>query len=328
MGGIEKIVGIFLLCGIVAQGANLQDSVQDSTRKLAQDSIKNLTKKRADSTQRTQTTKKPIQESQNIKKSSTQEQNMALQENDLTDGSTEYGALQDLAQKRSEQERRKSLKPLDYSNLFSKPPIEWGKIASEKSGFFVGVGGALTPTIRAEDGAEQVYRADYPLGYGYDLKLGFMYFSNPYVGFRLYGQYANAKSSEPYTSARSTLSREYQVSMYSVGLSVILDTTLGSRYEHAISVAIDVSYSPKIDFQSRWSDEFGNSGVNAFKTGNKIVLGLGLGYVYRSKHRLEVMFKRFTDIKEGVDSFVAIGNNAPIVFNQLLGVSIGYSYVF
>ncbi len=328
MGGIGKIVGVFLLCGIVAQGANFQDSVQDSTRKLAQYSIKNLNKKRADSTHRTQTKKKPTQESQNIKQSSTQEQNMALQENDLTDESAEYGALQDLAQKRSEQERRKSLKPLDYSNLFSKPPIEWGKIASEKSGFFVGVGGALTPTIRAEDGAKQVYRADYPLGYGYDLKLGLMYFSNPYVGFRLYGQYANAKSSEPYTSARSTLSREYQVSMYSVGLSVILDTTLGSRYEHAISVAIDVSYSPKIDFQSRWSDEFGNSGVNAFKTGNKIVLGLGLGYVYRSKHRLEVMFKRFTDIKESVDSFMAIGNNAPIVFNQLLGVSIGYSYVF
>lgn len=316
MCGFKKIVSVFLLCGIVAQGANLQDSAQE----------------RVDSSKRTQATtqaKNRAQTSQIAKKSNTQKQSATLQENDLIDNDAEQGALQDLAQKRSsEEERRKSLKPLDYSNLFSKPPIEWGKIASEKSGLFVGVGGALIPTIRAENTAAQAYRADYPFGYGYDLKLGFMYFSNPYVGFRLYGQYANAKSFEPYTSARSTLSREYRVSMYSVGLSVILDTTLGSRYEHAISVAIDVSYSPKIDFQSRWCDEFGNRGVNAFSAGNKIVLGLGLGYVYRSKHRLEVMFKRFTDIRESADSFVAIRNTAPVVFNQLLGVSVGYSYVF
>lgn len=314
MCGIKKVVGIFLLCGIVVQGADLQDSALESTQKPAQ--------KRVDSPKRAQT-------SQITKKSSLQKQSVSLQENDFMDKSAEQGVLQGLAQKHSsEQERRKSLKPLDYGNLFSKPPIEWGKIASEKSGLFVGVGGALIPIIRAEDTAAQAYRADYPLGYGYDLKLGFMYFSNPYVGFRLYAQYANAKSFEPYTSARSTLSREYRVSMYSAGLSVILDTTLGSRYEHAISVAIDVSYSPKLDFQSRWHDEFGNGGVDAFSAGNKIVLGLGLGYVYRSKHRLEVMFKRFTDIRESADSFVAIGNITPVVFNQLLGVSVGYSYVF
>ena len=314
MCGIRKIVSIFLFCGIVAQGADLQDSLPESTQEPAQ--------KRVDSPKRTQT-------SQITKKSSLQKQSATLQENDLMDKNAQQGALQDLTQKySSEEERRKSLKPLDYSNLFSKPPIEWDKIASEKSGLFVGVGGAIIPNIRAENTAAQAYRANYPIGYGYDLKLGFMYFSNPYVGFRLYAQYANAKSFEPYTSARSTLSREYRVSMYSAGLNLILDTTLGSRYEHAISVVIDVSYSPRIDFQSRWRDEFGNMGVDAFSAGNKIVLGLGLGYVYRSKHRIEAMFKRFTDIRESADSFVSMRNVAPIVFNQLLGVSVGYSYVF
>lgn len=220
------------------------------------------------------------------------------------------------------------LEPLDYQNLFSKPNIEWGNIANKKSGIFIGLNAALIPVLLAESNAQDLFQANYPIAYGYDFKLGIMYFSNPYVGFRIYTQYSTMQAKKDYKSVGSEILREYGIDIYSIGVNVLFDTNLGQNYDHAVSVVIDLSISPKIDFTSRWLAKNGESGRDFFSSGNKTSLGIGLGYVYRSKHRIEVIFRRFTDIREGVDSFFGSQNDSPVIFQQMLSTSLGYSYVF
>ena len=80
-------------------------------------------------------------------------------------------------------------KPLDYAHLFGKPTIEWKDIAKTKSGVFISIGANLLPILRTDTTTPAIYNDTYPISGGFDVKLGYMYFSNPFVGFRVYGEY-------------------------------------------------------------------------------------------------------------------------------------------
>ncbi|MDD7567043.1 MAG: hypothetical protein PUJ79_01350, partial [Helicobacter sp.] len=138
---------------------------------------------------------------------------------------------------------KSQLKPLDYQNIFSKPNIEWENIANKKSGIFIGLGTALIPVLLAEPNAQDLFQANYPVAYGYDFRLGIMYFSNPYVGFRIYTQYSTMQAKKDYKSLGSEILREHGIDIYSLGVNVLFDTNLGQNYDHAVSVVIDLSIS-------------------------------------------------------------------------------------
>lgn len=219
--------------------------------------------------------------------------------------------------------------PIDYAHLFSKPDIEWKDIAKAKSGLFFGVGANLLPILRTDSTTPEKYNDIYPISGGFDVKLGYMYFSNPYVGFRIYGEYLRSYANEVYGSGG--YARTYEIEMYNAGVSIVLDTNLGQKYDHMLSVIVDLAYVPHIGFMSEWTYTSAGGaqsmGEDRFVGGNKVALGLGFGYVFRSKHRFELMFKRLTDVREGKDSFISTNTNT-IVFQQLLGMTFGYVYVF
>ena len=227
---------------------------------------------------------------------------------------------------------------LDYANLFTKPNIQWNDIASEKSGFFVGLG-ALGAVLSTSDyltnTPQSIYKASYPFGVGLHTKFGYAHYSTPYIGFRIYGEYSRIFSTDSYvadgeSSGQNPKTRQYTLDSYRAGINVIFDTNLGRNYAHSLGVIIDLSYLIGIDFASNWTQQANgvqNFGVNRFLSGNKFALGLGVAYVYDSKHRFELMFHRFTDIRQSQESFVS-ASNAPIIFSQILMMSIGYVYVF
>jgi len=218
--------------------------------------------------------------------------------------------------------------PLEYANLFSKPDIEWKDIAKAKSGLFIGVGANLIPVVRTGSTTPVMYNDIYPISGGFDVKLGYMYFSNPFVGFRVYGEYARSYANEVYGSGG--FARTYEIEMYNAGVSIVLDTNLGQKYDHMLSVIVDLAYVPHIGFVSEWTHSAAGMhtyGEDRFIGGNKVALGLGFGYVFKSKHRFELMFKRLTDVREGKDTLLST-NASPIVFQQILSMTFGYIYVF
>lgn len=227
---------------------------------------------------------------------------------------------------------------LDYANLFTKPNIQWNDIASEKSGFFVGLGalGAMLSTSDYLTNTPQsIYRASYPFGVGLHTKFGYAHYSTPYIGFRIYGEYSHIFSTDSYVAkiesgVQNPKTRQYTLDSYRAGINVIFDTNLGRNYTHSLGVIIDLSYLIGIDFASHWIQQVNgvqNFGVNRFLSGNKFALGLGVAYVYDSKHRFELMFHRFTDIRQNQESFIST-SDTPIIFSQILMMSIGYVYVF
>lgn len=219
--------------------------------------------------------------------------------------------------------------PLDYANLFGKPTIEWKDIAKTKSGVFISIGANLLPILRTDTTTPAIYNDTYPISGGFDVKLGYMYFSNPFVGFRVYGEYGRSYANDIYGS--SGYERTYEIEMYNAGVSIVLDTNLGQKYDHMLSVIVDLAYVPHIGFVSKWDHTNANgvqtSGEDRFIGGNKVALGLGFGYVFRSKHRFELMLKRLTDVRSGKDSFISTNSN-PIIFQQILSMTFGYVYVF
>lgn len=223
-------------------------------------------------------------------------------------------------------------KPLDYTKLFSKPTIEWKDIAKAKSGIFVGLGVNLIPVVRTDTTTPALYNDRYPISAGFNAKVGYTYFSNPYVGFRLYGEYAKSFSNTEYGSHNGYI-RTYEIETYSAGVSIVLDTNFGQTYDHMLSVIVDLAYVPHIGFSSMWNytstTGLQSNGEDSFIGGNKFALGLGFGYVFRSKHRIELMFRRLTDVREGKDSLIGGDTNTnPIIFQQILSMNLGYVYVF
>ena len=229
-------------------------------------------------------------------------------------------------------------KKLDYANLFTKPDIDWNNIASEKSGFFVGLG-VLGAMLQSNDylanNLRNVFGAQYPFGVGFHTKFGYAHYSTPYIGFRIYGEYSRVFSTDSFTASiesntPNTKPRQYTLDSYNVGINVIFDTNLGRNYIHSLGIIIDLSYLIGIDFASHWTRQANgieSFGVDRFLSGNKFALGLGVGYVYNSKHRFELLFRRFTDIRQSQETFIS-ASDAPMVFNQMLMMSIGYMYVF
>lgn len=228
-------------------------------------------------------------------------------------------------------------KRLDYANLFTKPNIEWNKIANEKSGFFIGLGalGVLLTTNDYLNNLQSIYGAKYPFGIGLHTKFGYARYSTPYIGFRVYGEYSRIFSTDSFianieSSAQNAKTRQYIIDSYNIGINIIFDTNIGRNYNHSLGVIIDFSYLIGMDFASHWTQEVNTMqtfGVDRFLSGNKFALGLGVGYVYNSKHRLELLFRRFVDIRQSQESFVST-SSAPIIFNQVLTMSVGYVYVF
>lgn len=220
-------------------------------------------------------------------------------------------------------------KPLDYAKLFSKPTIEWKDIAKAKSGIFVGFGVNLIPVVRTDTTTPALYDEKYPASAGFNARVGYTYFSNPYVGFRLYGEYAKPTTNVEYGTNGYT--RTYEIETYNAGVNIMLDTNFGQSYDHMLSVIVDLAYVPYIGFSSVWNHTsttgLQSNGEDSFIGGNKVALGLGFGYVFRSKHRIDLMFRRLTDVREGKDSLIG-GDTNPIIFQQILSMNLGYAYVF
>lgn len=222
-------------------------------------------------------------------------------------------------------------KPLDYTKLFSKPTIEWKDIAKTKSGIFVGLGVNLVPVVRTDTTTPALYNGKYPASAGFNARVGYTYFSNPYAGFRLYGEYAKSTTNTEYGT--NGYVRRYEIETYNAGVSIVLDTNFGQTYDHMLSVIVDLAYVPHIRFSSVWNHTsttgLQSNGEDSFIGGNKIALGLGFGYVFRSKHRIELIFRRLTDVREGKDSLIGDDTNTNrIIFQQILSMNFGYVYVF